>query len=82
MLEEGKFIADRYEILAKAGAGFPLDLLCFIPLFYVRFRLPQLYLANMSPNFLIVFCITSLMIDLKKTFKFHTTSPVCDCLSF
>jgi hypothetical protein len=35
----------------------------------------------MSPNFLIVFCIKSLMLDLKNTFRFHTTSTVCICLS-
>jgi hypothetical protein len=35
----------------------------------------------MSPNFLIVFCKKSLMLDLKNTFRFHTTSLVCVCLS-
>ena len=44
----------------------PIKTFCVcIPLFYVRFRLPHLYLTNMSPNFLIVFCIKSLMLDLK-----------------
>ena len=45
--------------------------------FYVRFQLPQLYLANMSPNFLIVLCIKSLMLSCKITFRFHTNSPAC-----
>jgi hypothetical protein len=35
----------------------------------------------MSPNFFIVFCIKSLMLDLKNTFRFHTTSPMYVCLS-
>jgi hypothetical protein len=36
----------------------------------------------MSPNFLIVLCIKSLMLDSKITLRFHTTFPVCVCLSF
>jgi hypothetical protein len=60
---------------------FPLDLLCLHSSVLCKNPVTSLYLAGVSPNFLIVFCIKSLMLDLKNIFRFNTTSPVCVCLS-
>jgi hypothetical protein len=43
---------------------FLLDLLCLHSSVLCKNPVTSLYLASMSPNFLIVFCIKSLMLDL------------------
>ena len=45
---------------------FLLDLLCLHSSVLCKNPVTSLYLAGMSPNFLIVFCINSLMLDLTK----------------
>ena len=61
---------------------FLLDLLCLHSSVLCKNPVTSLYLAGVSPNFLIFYCIKSLMLDLKITFRFYTTSPVCISLSF
>ena len=53
---------------------FLLDLLCLHSSVLCKNPVTSLYLAGMSPNFLIVFCIKSLMLDL--TLHSDTTQPL------
>ena len=53
---------------------FPLDLLCLHSSVLCKNTVTSLYCAGMSPNFLIVFCIKSLMLDL--TLHSDPTQPL------
>ena len=59
---------------------FLLDLLCLYSSVLCKNPVTSLYLAGVSPNFPIFFCIKSLMLDLTNYIQIHT--PLCRvCLS-